>query len=65
MSTQPILLIGGAGVVGHWTIRLLRDAHPNTPLLIGGRNLARAEGVAAMLGNAERIGGEILSLTVP
>ena len=50
MSPDPILLTGGSGVVGRWTARFLRDAHPNTPLLIGGRNLARAEEAAAGIG---------------
>lgn len=55
MSTDPILLIGGSGVVGRWAARFLRDAHPNTPLLIGGRNLARAEEAAAEIGGAEGV----------
>jgi hypothetical protein len=55
MSPHPILLIGGSGVVGHWAARFLRDAHPNTPLLIGGRDSARAEEAAAALGNAEGV----------
>ena len=55
MSPQPILLIGGSGVVGRWTARFLRDAHPDTPLLIGGRNLAKAEEAAAEVGGAEGV----------
>jgi hypothetical protein len=55
MSLAPILLIGGSGVVGRWAARFLRDAHPGTPLLIGGRNLAKAEKAAAVLGNAEGV----------
>lgn len=55
MSLHPILLIGGSGVVGQWTARLLRDAHPDTPLLIGGRNVAKAEEAAALLGRAEGV----------
>jgi hypothetical protein len=55
MSPYPILLIGGSGVVGRWAARFLRDAHPNTPLLIGGRNLAKAKEAAAVLGNAEGV----------
>ena len=55
MSLAPILLIGGSGVVGRWATRFLRDAHPGTPLLIGGRNLARAEEAAAGIGGAEGV----------
>jgi hypothetical protein len=43
MSPRPILLIGGSGVVGRWAARFLRDAHPETPILIGGRDRAKAE----------------------
>ena len=55
MSPDPILLIGGSGVVGRWAARFLRDAHPNAPLLIGGRDLARAEEAAAEVGGAEGV----------
>lgn len=53
MSAAPILLIGGAGIVGRHTARLLRDAHPDIPLLIGSRDLVRAQRAAADIGNAE------------
>lgn len=53
MRDAPILLLGGSGVVGRWTARLLRDADPQTALLIGGRDLAKAQAVAAAIGNAE------------
>ena len=52
---HPILLIGGSGVVGRWTARFLRAAHPDAPLLIGGRDLAKAEEAVAEIGNAEGV----------
>ena len=52
MSTHPILLVGGSGTVGRWTAKFLREAHPDVPLLIGGRDLAKAEKVAADIGGA-------------
>jgi len=52
---HPILLIGGSGVVGRWAARFLREAHPDVPLLIGGRDLARAEEAAAAIGKAEGV----------
>lgn len=55
MSIAPILLAGGSGVIGGWTARTLRAEHPDVPLLIGGRNLARAEKVATEVGNAEGV----------
>jgi hypothetical protein len=55
MSPNPILLIGGSGVVGRWTARYLREAHPDAPLLIGGRDLGRAEEAAAEIGHAQGV----------
>lgn len=55
MSPDPILLIGGSGAVGRWTARFLRDAHPAVPLLIGGRDLAKAREVADEIGGAEGV----------
>ena len=55
MLPHPILLIGGSGVVGRWTARLLRGAHPDVPLLIGGRDLARAEEAASEIGGAKGV----------
>jgi hypothetical protein len=54
MSPHPILLIGGSGVVGRWTARALR-AHSDVPLLIGGRDLAKAQALAAEMGGAEGV----------
>jgi hypothetical protein len=55
MSPNPILLIGGSGVVGRWTARYLREAHHDAPLLIGGRDLGRAEEAAAEIGHAQGV----------
>ncbi|HYO82012.1 MAG TPA: hypothetical protein VES20_11455 [Bryobacteraceae bacterium] len=55
MSTKPILLVGGSGKVGRWTARLLREAHPELPLLIGGRDRGKAEEAAAAVGLAEAV----------
>ena len=60
MSTDPILLIGGSGVVGRGTARFLQIAHPDVQLLIGGRDLARAVAVASEVGTAQ---GVVLDLT--
>lgn len=50
----PILLIGGSGIVGSWTARVLREAHPDVPLLIGGRDLPKAQEAAAKV-NGEAV----------
>lgn len=60
MSLNPILLVGGSGIVGRCTAQYLRAANPDVPLLIGGRNLAKAKEVAAEIENAE---GAVLDLT--
>ncbi|MCC9625899.1 hypothetical protein LPB41_29855 [Thalassospira sp. MA62] len=52
MSNAPILLIGGAGVVGRHAANYLRDAYPDAPLLIVGRNRAKAQKLADKIGNA-------------
>ncbi|MBC8136775.1 MAG: NAD(P)-dependent oxidoreductase, partial [Fibrella sp.] len=55
MSLDPILLIGGSGVIGRSTARFLRAVHPDVPLLIGGRDLAKAKEVATEIGGAEGV----------
>lgn len=55
MSASPILLIGGSGIVGRSTAGFLRKAHLDVPLLIGGRDLAKANEAAAGIGNAEGV----------
>ena len=53
MPLHPILLIGGSGVVGRHAARYLRDANPDVPILIGGRDRDKAASVAASISNAE------------
>jgi len=55
MSTHPILLMGGSGAIGHQTVRALRATYPDVPLLIGGRNLAKAQSAAAAMGAAQGV----------
>ncbi|WPC26547.1 NAD(P)-dependent oxidoreductase [Pseudomonas moraviensis] len=55
MPLHPILFMGGSGAIGHQTARALRAAHPDVPLLIGGRDLARAEQTAEQIGNAQGV----------
>ncbi|RYF05495.1 MAG: NAD(P)-dependent oxidoreductase, partial [Deltaproteobacteria bacterium] len=62
MIQSPLLLIGGAGAIGRQTAHLLRATYPEVPLLIGGRNLAKADAAAAEIGHAE---GVLLDLTAP
>lgn len=55
MALAPILLVGGSGIVGRHTAQYLRAAHPGVPLLIGGRNLPKAEELATEIGNAQGV----------
>ena len=55
MKIASVLLVGGSGTVGRRTAQYLRAAHPDLALLIGGRNAAKAEDVAAEVGNAEGV----------
>lgn len=55
MSLAPILLAGGSGLVGRCAAGYLRAANPDVPLLIGARNLDKAQEVAAEVGNAEGV----------
>lgn len=55
MPLHPILFMGGSGAIGHQTARALRAGHPDVPLLIGGRDLARAEQTAEQIGNAQGV----------
>lgn len=50
---KPVLIIGGSGVVGSTTARVLRQLHPDLPITIGGRDLGKAETVAREIGSAE------------
>ncbi|KRA75908.1 MULTISPECIES: hypothetical protein [unclassified Lysobacter] len=49
----PVLIVGGSGVVGSQAAQALRRLHPALPIAIGGRDLAKAQAVAAAVGGAE------------
>lgn len=51
-ALAPVLIVGGSGVVGAQGAQALRRLHPDLPLAIAGRDLARAEAVAARVGGA-------------
>lgn len=55
MSSDPILLMGGSGAIGRLTAKTLRGSHPDLPLLIGGRDLAKCQDVATEVGHAEGV----------
>jgi len=55
MSFDPVLLLGGTGAIGRQTARAIRATYPHLPLLIGGRNLSRAQSAATTMGCAEGV----------
>ncbi|WP_428944614.1 NAD(P)-dependent oxidoreductase [Pantoea sp. FN060301] len=55
MSFDPVLLLGGSGAIGHQTVRALRATYPDLPLLIGGRDLIKAQNAAVEMGGAEGV----------
>jgi hypothetical protein len=62
MTSAPILLMGGSGSIGRRTADALRAAHPELPLLIGGRDPGKTSKAAHEIGNAE---GVSLDLEAP
>ena len=55
MSLEPVLLLGGSGSIGRQAARALRATYPDVPLLIGGRDLSKAQQAAAELGEAQGV----------
>lgn len=55
MVKKEILFVGGSGVVGSRTVKLFRERHADIPILIGGRNLAKARKHAETIDCAEGI----------
>lgn len=55
MSVDPILLMGGSGAIGHQAARAIHAIYPDVPLLIGGRDLTRAQNAAKEMGNAQGV----------
>lgn len=55
MTSIPILLMGGSGAIGILTAHALRAAHPDVPILIGGRNIDRAREAARAIGGAQGV----------
>lgn len=50
---EPVLIIGGYGVVGFQVAQIISKYHPDLPLLIAGRNLQSASAKARELPNAK------------
>jgi saccharopine dehydrogenase-like NADP-dependent oxidoreductase len=52
-TNDAVLIAGGYGVVGQQAAQVIRQRHPDLPLIIGGRNPAKAETLARELTNAD------------
>lgn len=55
LRTDPILIVGGYGVVGLQLAQLVRKRQPDVPLLLAGRSQTAADQAAADIGNAKGI----------
>ncbi len=55
MSFDPILLMGGSGAIGRQAARAIQTIYPDVPLLIGGRDLSKAQNAAAEMGHAQGV----------
>jgi NAD(P)-dependent dehydrogenase (short-subunit alcohol dehydrogenase family) len=54
-SHKPVLIVGGSGFVGARAAAALRRLHPQLRIAIGGRDMSKAEAVAAGLGHASAV----------
>jgi hypothetical protein len=52
---KRVLMLGGYGSLGARTARTLRRLHPDLPITIAGRNLAKAAALAEEIGNADPV----------
>jgi hypothetical protein len=52
-TRAPVLLLGGAGIVGSRTARVLRRLHPDLRLAVAGRDRAKGEALAREVGLTE------------
>jgi hypothetical protein len=50
-----VLIIGGSGVVGSQTAKILRRLYPDLPITIGGRDLDKAGSVVEQIGRADAV----------
>lgn len=50
---EVIMIVGGCGVVGQQAARIIRQRHPDLPLIIADRNSEKAKTLASELGNAD------------
>jgi hypothetical protein len=55
MMKGQVLFVGGSGIVGRQAVKLFHERHPDLPILIGGRDLEKANAVAQALGNAHAV----------
>ncbi len=55
MSLAPILLMGGSGSIGRQAARAIHALYPDIPLLVGGRDLTKAQSAAAEMGRAQGV----------
>jgi len=56
---KAILIVGGYGIVGTQIASILRQRHPEMPLIIAGRDFKKGKEFAETLGYAEAIAMDV------
>lgn len=55
----PVLVLGGTGMVGTQTVKILRQLYPDLPIAIASRNKEKGEALAAEVGNAVAVHADV------
>ena len=55
----PVLILGGTGLVGTQTVKILRQLYPDLPIAIASRNKENCEALAAEVGNAIAVQADV------
>ncbi|WP_394823468.1 NAD(P)-dependent oxidoreductase [Pendulispora albinea] len=54
-AQNPVLIVGGSGVVGSLSAKILRQLHPDLPITLAGRDPNKAAAVAREVGGADGV----------
>ena len=57
--TLPVLILGGTGMVGNQTVKILRQLYPDLPIAIASRNKDKCQTLATEVGNAVAVQADV------
>ena len=57
--TSPVLILGGTGLVGTQTVKILRKLYPDLPIAIASRNKDKGQALATEVGNAVAVEADV------